>query len=99
MIHYNGSHTHQRMIFKRAAVYQRVVPYRNVITYVSRRIQVSSMNNSPILYIGVVAYFNVVYIATYYRVEPYRAIIAHDHIANNGRVFGDKAIGSPTWVF
>jgi hypothetical protein len=52
------------------------------------------MNAGAILHIHFVAHFNVMYIAANDRVEPKTALVAGHHIAHDGSIGSDKAIGA-----
>jgi hypothetical protein len=50
--------------------------------------------NGPILNIYFISHAYAVYIAPHYSIEPNTAIIAHNYIANDGGIGGNKAITS-----
>ncbi len=57
------------------------------------------MYNGAILYIAVVANMYIIYIATYHRIKPDRAIIAYYHFAYYGGVFGNKTFFTKNGAF
>jgi hypothetical protein len=95
VIHYNGTHAYQGMIFKVATVHDSVMPDRYMITDGSSGPHVSCMYYRAILYIGIVADMDIVNIPTDNGVKPNRAIIAQYNIANYGAVICYKAVLSP----
>src|ERR1700742_2590397 len=87
------------MILQRTAVHQGIVPDGYAIAYIGSSTQVGGMYYGPILYIGVVAYTNIVYIAPDDCIEPNRAVITHCNITYNSCIFSNKAIISPGRAF
>jgi hypothetical protein len=55
---------------------------------------IGAMDDSAILYIDLIAHSNLMDIAANNSLKPNTALVAHDHITNNGRVFCDIAIVS-----
>src|SRR5688572_32225941 len=57
------------------------------------------MNASSILYVYFITHFYKIDIAPHHRIEPYAALITHDHVSDNGGIGGYKAIVSKLRVF
>ncbi|MNU09490.1 hypothetical protein D3C72_2560840 [compost metagenome] len=51
-----------------------IMAYRNVITYISRMLLISSMQHSAVLYVYLISYLDIMYITAYNSVEPYTAL-------------------------
>ncbi|KAF5037095.1 hypothetical protein DSECCO2_568300 [anaerobic digester metagenome] len=52
------------------------------------------MNNHIVLNIYIAANADGMHIAADDRIEPHRAVVAHDHVAGNGGIFSYHAIGA-----
>ena len=98
IIHYNSTHSYQYIIGYNASMYYCIVSNANIISNNNFGFLISTMNYSSILHIYFVAEANTVYIAPYYSIKPYTAIVAHYYIAYNGGIRGNKAIVSPCRV-
>src|SRR5687767_4457237 len=92
MVHNNRPHPDQHIVVHRAPVYDGIVPDRYIIADVSRDFLVGTVNDGPVLYVHLVSYFNIVYIASHNSVEPDTAVVAHHHIAHYGGIFGNVAV-------
>lgn len=53
---------------------------------------VSTVDDSIVLDVDTVADADAIYIATDHGIEPYAAMVAHAHIANNGGIGGNEYI-------
>jgi hypothetical protein len=56
------------------------------------RFLIEGVEHRAVLYVDAVADAYGVDVAAYYGVEPYGAVVAHDHVADYGGVFGQETI-------
>lgn len=99
IVHHDGAHTDQYIVFDRTAMHNRIVADRYIITDDGLGLLVSAMDHCAILYVYFIAHANAVHIAPHYRIEPETAAIASHHIAYDRGIGGDKRILSETGVF
>jgi hypothetical protein len=92
MIHHNGAHAYQHVVFEGAAVYNGVVAYRNSAANIGGCGFISAMNNGIVLNVGLVTDADIVYVAANHRIEPHTTLLAHGHFAYNGGVVGNETL-------
>ena len=99
IIHHNGTHSNQYIVVNGTAMHQCIMTNGNMITDIGRVFLVCTVNNCSVLNIYFVSYFNIVYITTNYRIEPYTAVVTHYHIADNCGIGGNKTIFTQLRMF
>ena len=90
-VQYHRPHTDEHMVFDRAGMERSAVANRYIIPY-NAGITVCHMKAAVVLDVHSVSYLDVVNVAANYCVEPYRAVIAHRHVANDDSVLGEIAV-------
>ena len=99
IIHDDSSHPHQHIVVKRTSVYDRVVTNRNIITNCCAASLVCTMNAGAILDIHLISDTDKIDIAANDSVEPYTAVVTHDHIADDRGVWCYEYVGAELRVF
>ncbi len=92
MVHEDGTHAHQDVIFQGTAVYDRPVPDRHIVPDRGRGSLIGTVEDGPILYVDFVAYPYRVDIPTDDGLEPHAAIVPHDDISHNSSVLCQKTV-------
>ena len=75
-------------------MYDCIVSDTDIISYMCSGFLVGTVNDGAILYVHFPAHPDNIHVAPYHRVEPYTALVAHDHIAYDGGIRGDITIGA-----
>lgn len=94
IVQYYGPHTDEYVVVYGASVYNGIMSYGYVIAYAGRRFFVCGMYGGIILYVYLIAHFYVMYVASEYGSEPYAAIVAHFHSADDGGIIRNETIFS-----
>jgi hypothetical protein len=76
----------------RASMHNGIMADADIITNIGGVFQVSTMDAGAILYVYLVAKFDVMHIAAHNGIEPKTALVAGGYIANYSGIGGDKAI-------
>jgi len=98
MIHHDGTHTNQNIIFDGATVHNGTVADTYPGAYLGSRFAVGAMNNRTVLDIGTVTDPYGVNIPANHGLKPHGASIPQDDISRKGCVGGDEAILTPGWT-
>lgn len=99
IVHYDRSHTHQHIVVEGAAMHQGIMSDRHIIPDYGLGFLVGTVDHRTILHIYLVAHPDTVHIATDHGIEPYTAVIAHDHIAHDSGIRSQKTIGTELGEF
>jgi hypothetical protein len=94
MVHYNGAHANENIVFHRAAMHNSPMPNTHPRTNRGCSFLVGAVNDGSILNIRFLTDADAVHIATQYGVKPHGTIISQYNVAYNGGVFGYKALGA-----
>jgi hypothetical protein len=92
IVHHDGPHPNQHMVFDGAAVDNGVVADAHLITNDGAGLLVCTVDHGPVLDIDHISDAYRIDIAPDDRVEPYTAVISKDYVSNNGGVRGDIAV-------
>ncbi len=87
MIHDDGTHANQHIVHERTAVYECAMADGNVVADGGGGAQVGAVQDGAVLNVDFVANADAVDIAAHHRLKPDAAIVADDHVANDGRIF------------
>jgi hypothetical protein len=98
IVHHDGTHSHQHIIFDCASVYNGQVTNAYTITNDGAGFFVCAVDNYAILNIDLIADPDGIYIPPDNCVEPDTALISNDYVANNGGIGGDKAVLTELWM-
>jgi hypothetical protein len=74
-----------------------IMCYAHIITDLNRGFFIGAMDSDPVLYIHIISDMYVGNIATYNGIEPYAAIIAHDHFPAKGCIVGQETAFTNPW--
>jgi hypothetical protein len=96
MVHNHCTYSNQHVVLHSTAVYHGIVRNGNIVANYQSRALVSTMQNGPILNVGVVTDYNGMHITPYHCIKPNRAIVAHGNIAYDYRTIGQKTILTKT---
>jgi hypothetical protein len=92
IVHHDGAHAHQHMIFDRASVYYCQVTNAYTITNDGAGFFVCTVDNYAILDIDLIADPDSIYIPPYNGIEPDTTLISNDYVANYRGIWGNKAV-------
>jgi hypothetical protein len=92
MVHEDGTHAHEDIVFQGAAVYDSAVSDRHIVPDRGRRPLIGTVEDGSILHIDFVAYPDGVDISADNSLKPYATIVSHDDISHNGSVFCQKTV-------
>ena len=90
----DGSHTNKYIVLKGTAVYDGIMPYRDIIADSGRGFLIGTMYHHIILYIYLVANDNSIHIAPKDSVVPYTTVLSKSNLPNKDGSLGDKYIFS-----
>jgi hypothetical protein len=92
LVHDDRPHTDQHIVMQRATMNNRMMPDRNIIPNCCAALLKRAMNTGAVLDVYFVPDPDEIDIASYNRVEPDTAIIAHDHISDDRRVWSYECV-------
>ncbi len=87
-----GAHADEGAALDFAAVQGDVVPHGHVVADDDGGFLVERVQAASVLDVHAVAHFDVVHVAADDGVEPYRAVVAHGDVADDGRSFREVAV-------
>lgn len=91
MIHHNGPHADQHIVFQGTTMYDRIMADAAEIAYGRGCLLVGAVDDCAILYVDLVADPDAIHIAPYDRIEPEATMVADNDISYDGGVFSHKA--------
>jgi hypothetical protein len=98
MVHDNGTHSDQYIIFDGATVHNGTVADTDPGAYLGGSFAVGAMNHRTVLDIGAVTDPYGVNIPANHSLKPNSAFIPQGDIPGKGCVWGDEAILAPGWT-
>jgi hypothetical protein len=75
-----------------AAVHEGAVADAHIVADGGAAFLESAVKDGAVLDIDFISYPDKIHIAAYHRLEPHGALVAHDHIADNGGIFCEEAV-------
>src|SRR5690606_12065932 len=99
IIHHNATHTNKHIIMYGTAMHNGIMSYGYVVPNVCRMFLISSMYYCAILYIYLMAHFNIMNITSNYCIKPNTTLVTHGYFAYNSSVFCNKTGLWYVWVF
>ena len=94
IVHHNGSHADQYIVFNCTSMYNGIVADRHIIPYNGFCSFESTMDHCTILNIYFIANPDTIHISPNNSIKPYTAIITHHYITHNSCIRCDKTIVS-----
>ena len=88
----DGSHTNKYIVLKGTAVYDGIVPYRDIVADSGRGFLIGTMYHHIVLYIYLIADDNSIHIAPKDGIVPYTTILSEGNLANKDSCFGYKYV-------
>src|SRR5690606_22330774 len=92
IVHDDAPHPYQHIVPYGTAVHNGIVADRDIIADLGRGFLIGAMDHGPVLYIDLVAHFDVVDIPADHGVEPDRTLVPHAYLLHDGGVFGNITI-------
>src|SRR5690349_1060995 len=92
VIHHDGPHADQYVVFNGATMHDGVVSDRYVASDHGLRSLIRTVDHGAVLNVRIISYGNGVHISANHGVEPNRAVLSHDHLPYHDGIVGQKTV-------